>query len=167
MAVWSRRKAFSSEGTANNSGQEPPVTFHHASAPRLHIGGTKPGPHGSIRVVLAGELDQEEADRLHAGIEEVVQRHAPASIDIDATQLTFLDSAGIRALLTCHRSAGQNGSRMSISQVHPHVFQVLEITGLLELFAVVEKAADRPGEAADQATGLPPVVIPDDERESA
>jgi stage II sporulation protein AA (anti-sigma F factor antagonist) len=120
------------------------VTSHSSSAPRLHIDDVRFAADGSILISLAGELDGEETERLRAGVTDLVRQHAPAPIRIDATRLTFLDSSGIRALITCHRVAEQSGSRLSIPWAHPHVFQVLQITGLLSVFDVVEQTDSLP-----------------------
>ncbi|MFC7531515.1 STAS domain-containing protein [Actinoplanes sp. GCM10030250] len=108
------------------------------STPHLHID-AEPEPDGSIRVALTGELDGEEVDFLRSTMADVVRHNAPAPIHVDAGRLTFVDSAGIRALLTCRRTIDQAGSRMSIPRVSPNVFQVLEITGLLDVLGVVEQ----------------------------
>ncbi|MEV4281277.1 STAS domain-containing protein [Actinoplanes xinjiangensis] len=124
------------------------MTFQHPSAPRLHIGDIRSAADGSIEVELAGELDTRETERLRAGITGVVREHGPAPIRIDASRLTFLDSAGIRGLLACRRIIGEAGSRLSISVAHPNVFQVLQITGLLSVFDVVEQSDVSRGQAA-------------------
>jgi anti-anti-sigma factor len=112
------------------------VNPHSPAEPRLHIDVIGYAPDGPTQVRLTGELDGEETERLRAGFADLVQRHAPAPIHIDATGLTFLDSAGIRALLTCRRMAERAGSRMSMPRVHPSVLQVLQITGLLTVFDI-------------------------------
>lgn len=117
----------------------------------LHIDVTGCAADGAIQMRLAGELDSQEAERLHAGFADLVQRYAPTPIHVDATDLTFLDSAGTRALLICHRMAERAGSHMSIPQVHPSVFQVLRITGLLTVFDVSGQASSPAGSAARPA----------------
>lgn len=129
------------------------MAFDHLSEPRLHLDGITPAADGAIQVSLAGELDSEEADRLRAGVADLLQRHAPAPIRLDASRLTFLDSAGIRALLTCRRMTEQAGSRMSIPRVHRNVFQVLQVTGLLTAFGVVEQADSLQEASLEHRTG--------------
>ncbi|AEV83145.2 Anti-sigma F factor antagonist [Actinoplanes sp. SE50/110] len=149
----------------STAGQEPSVTFAYSSAPRLHIDGITPAADGSVHLCLIGELDQEETDRLHAGITDLAHRYASAPIHIDATRLTFLDSAGIRALLICRKRLEQAGSRMSMPRVHPHVFQVLQITGLLDVFGVTEQTAGPAGEPTGHADEFIPAAS-GDEREA-
>ncbi|BBH70782.1 hypothetical protein ACTI_74670 [Actinoplanes sp. OR16] len=112
------------------------MTFPDLSSSRLHIGGAGPAADGSIHVTLAGELDREECELLEAHIADLVKQHAPAPILLDATRLTFLDSAGIRALVSCLDLSEQAGSPLSMPEVSPIVFQVLRVTELLSVFGV-------------------------------
>ncbi|WP_433299222.1 STAS domain-containing protein [Actinoplanes sp. CA-030573] len=121
------------------------------SASQLRIDGVEQAADGSIRVSLVSELDRDESEYLLSGVADVVQRYAPATISIDATRLTFLDSAGIRALLTCRKLAERAGCRLSMPRVHLHVFQVLEISGLLGNLGVLEQTAPN---AAREAPGV-------------
>ena len=147
-------KAFNSEGhDETRPGWEPFVTFQHPSAPRLHIDGIRPAEDGSVRVCLAGELDDEETERLQAAITDVLSQYAPAPVRIDAGRLTFLDSSGIRGLLACRRIAEQAGSPLSIPRASPNVFQVLQIAGLLTVFDVVEQTDAAPAPARIRADG--------------
>ncbi|BEL04688.1 hypothetical protein Q0Z83_028790 [Actinoplanes sichuanensis] len=91
---------------------------------------------GRLRVSLIGELDHDEADRLRVAVSDAVDRFAPRHVTLDATELTFLDSAGIRALLECRDLVEKAGAGMSVSQVSPIVHQVLKVTELLDYLAV-------------------------------
>ncbi|GIF06922.1 STAS domain-containing protein [Actinoplanes siamensis] len=97
---------------------------------------------GPLRLTLAGELDGEEADNLHAGFAELLARHPGRPIRIDAGDLMFLDSSGIRALLICRVRARAAGVRLSITEISKIGFQVLQVSGLLGAFGDPrEKAA--------------------------
>ncbi|MEV6303273.1 STAS domain-containing protein [Actinoplanes sp. NPDC051861] len=113
------------------------------AASRLHLHVSGPDPDGSTTIVLSGELDGQEAEPLHDTVMTAALRCAPAPVRLDATRLTFLDSSGIRALLSCRSMAASAGSRLLMPRVHPHVFQVLDITGLLTIFGVTEPVGSR------------------------
>ncbi|MEU4690118.1 STAS domain-containing protein [Actinoplanes sp. NPDC023714] len=108
------------------------------SLPRLAIDDAEPAEDGSVPVILAGEFDRDETGRFETHIAGLVRQHAPAPIRIDATAVSFLDSAGINALLVCRDLAERAGSALSIPVASPVVFQVLQITELLSLFHVGE-----------------------------
>ncbi|MEU4619954.1 STAS domain-containing protein [Actinoplanes sp. NPDC023801] len=88
------------------------------------------GPPG---LVLAGELDRMEHVRLLDAVTSVARSDPGGEIGIDATEVTFIDSGGIRALLICRDEAVQAGSRLSIVAAGPVVRHVLEVTGLREV----------------------------------
>jgi stage II sporulation protein AA (anti-sigma F factor antagonist) len=94
-----------------------------------------------VRVSLIGELDFDETDRLLAAVAGAIDRFVPAHVVLDATELTFLDSAGIRALLQCRDAAEQVGAGLSVEGVSPMVYQVLRITELVEFLGVTRAAA--------------------------
>ena len=109
------------------------------SSPRLRIDDAQPAGDGSVRVRLAGELDRDETGRLEARVAEVVRQHAPAPIHLDATRVTFVDSAGLSSLLACRDITERAGSQLSIPLASPAVFQVLEITELLTVFGLARR----------------------------
>ncbi|MFC4068323.1 STAS domain-containing protein [Actinoplanes subglobosus] len=89
-----------------------------------------------VRVGLIGELDFDEADRLRDAVDGAIEQFGPAHVALDATELAFLDSAGIRALLQCRDSAEKVGATLSVEGVSPIVHQVLRVTELLEYLRV-------------------------------
>ncbi|MEU4693867.1 STAS domain-containing protein [Actinoplanes sp. NPDC023714] len=123
--------------------------MRHYPHRRLDIAVTEPDPGGPVLVMLAGELDGEEVAPLQDVIAGVVHRCGTTPVQVDAAGLTFLDSSGIRALLRCRRVCHQAGSRFAMPAVSENVFQVLEITGLLDILEV--------GTVARQVR-VPPVV---------
>ncbi|WP_229070204.1 STAS domain-containing protein [Actinoplanes sp. DH11] len=90
---------------------------------------------GMVRLILTGELDRTTAEHLHHQVVLALRGAAPATLDIDAGGLSFLDSSGIRSLLLCRNDAEAAGSRLVVTNPARIPYQVLEISGLLELFA--------------------------------
>jgi anti-anti-sigma factor len=84
-------------------------------------------------LVLSGELDGVERARLLSAVTEMIHANPGAAVGIDATDVTFLDSGGLRALLICREHAKQAGSDLSIVAAGIIVRQVLEMTGLMEI----------------------------------
>jgi stage II sporulation protein AA (anti-sigma F factor antagonist) len=52
----------------------------------------------------------------------------------DCTTLTYVSSAGLRALLTLRKRTHAMGVRMRLCQLQPAVRQVFEISGFLDIF---------------------------------
>jgi anti-anti-sigma factor len=81
------------------------------------------------RVRLRGELDVDTADNVVAALRDA-ERGGAAWIVVDMTDLGFIDSTGIQALLTAERSARENGHRLSFTRGGPQVERVLRLCGL-------------------------------------
>jgi stage II sporulation protein AA (anti-sigma F factor antagonist) len=115
------------------------MNFAHSTT-RLSVvvGAVRPG--GRVLVGLTGELDCDETERLRDAVAGALARWAPAHVALDATGLTFLDSAGIRALLECRDLAEKAGAGLSVEGVSTIVYQVLRVTELLEHLGVTVTA---------------------------
>ena len=83
---------------------------------------------GTVTVELEGELDLHGSPGLAAAIRDALV-HRPTTIDIDAARLTFIDSAGLTALLTALCEADAAGVVLRIVKWSPAVEQILTMTG--------------------------------------
>jgi anti-anti-sigma factor len=88
------------------------------------------------RMVVFGEVDAVSADRLQQAVVDVLRRRRPRGLEMDFHGVTFLDSVGIRALLLCHADARRVDCQIRLTNPHPMVYHVLQITGLLEHFGL-------------------------------
>jgi stage II sporulation protein AA (anti-sigma F factor antagonist) len=91
-------------------------------------------PAEAVTVRMSGELDRENGRQVQGVIDDVLDRQQPQRVCMDMQQVTFLDAAGIRALLICRKRAAQQQCELKISRAHHLVRQVLTITLLLEVF---------------------------------
>jgi anti-anti-sigma factor len=94
------------------------------------------------RITVAGELDALSAAELHKAVIDVLRRQ-PHRLEINLRGVTFLDSAGIRALVSCHCDAQQLNCRLTVTDPHPIAYRVLQITGLLDHFGVTGTSTTR------------------------
>ena len=88
-----------------------------------------------LTVFISGELDLTGAPELTAFLDGKL--NDVASLVIDMKGITYLSSAGIRAILTAYRAMGNNSFR--IVNCNPIVYEVFEITGLSDALSI-EKA---------------------------
>src|SRR5687768_14297629 len=79
------------------------------------------------RVTISGELDTDSAPRLISAMHEIA---APPrrGVELDCKGVTFLDSAGVRALIVARNDATRNG--VDLVLVHPsaQLTRVIEMT---------------------------------------
>jgi anti-anti-sigma factor len=81
-----------------------------------------------VVIAVAGELDLHGSDRVTEAVAEALV-DSVAFVDIDARRLTFVDSAGIRAILLARAEVESRGSTFTVSGVSPAVRRIMEIAG--------------------------------------
>lgn len=83
-----------------------------------------------VRVVPVGDLD--------LGTVPIAEEHLDAArearrlVVLDLRQVSFLDSSGLRLILTFHGRARQNGSRFSLIEGDAEVQRVFQLVGVLD-----------------------------------
>jgi anti-anti-sigma factor len=88
-------------------------------------------PEGVVVVHLHGELDMANA----ADLVELLGRAGgtpPLPVVVDLSELAFVDSSGLNALVTASRSVEEAGGSIVFAQPSAHVSRLLEIVGLPE-----------------------------------
>lgn len=109
------------------------MTDANTGAAELDLATDREGTTATIRV--RGELDAYTAPNLDDlcralfddGVRDVV---------VDFTSTSFLDSSGLRALLSSHRRFGDVGGSLTVIDPSEPVLRLLEITGLTAHFGV-------------------------------
>ncbi len=85
-------------------------------------------------VRVEGEIDAATCETLASVLGEVLER-SPAGLELEFTQVSFVDSSGLRTLVQAHQRLGERGP-LRVSGATPNFRRLLEITGLDQLFAV-------------------------------
>ncbi|WP_436534886.1 STAS domain-containing protein [Actinoplanes sp. HUAS TT8] len=97
----------------------------------MHISVT--GGDSDTRVlVVAGELDMAAAPHVHTAAATALRDDHVRRLVIDFADVTFLDCAGIAALLEVSRRARARGADAVLVHPRPLVQRVLEATGVAE-----------------------------------
>lgn len=96
----------------------------------------KPEHNGAAIIYrLHGSLDLATAPSLRAALIEAANE-GKHDIIVDLTELEFLDSTGLGALIGAHRRALENGGRVRLIVRDGPIQRLLNITGLMRIFAV-------------------------------
>ncbi|MFL5841235.1 MAG: STAS domain-containing protein [Thermoleophilaceae bacterium] len=95
---------------------------------------------GVTHMVLAGEFDLAALPQFEDAI-AAVEAGRPAAIVVDLSGLSFMDSSGLRALVTADERAHAAGRRLAIVPGPPPVRRVFEITQLDSKLDLVEDAS--------------------------
>jgi len=95
-----------------------------------------------------GDLDLDSADQLYQGIANLAEHHATLVV-LDLTDVEFLDSTGLRAIVNAGDLLKERGGRLIIDGMSGAAKRVLEITSLLEHCS----SDPRAGDPRDSANG--------------
>jgi anti-sigma B factor antagonist len=98
---------------------------------------------GQGHVAVAGEVDCSTAPRLTACLDSELAA-APAELVVDLTGVSFLDSAGLHALVAAHAHAGRIGVPMRVLVATRAVLRPIQVTGLEHVLGIerVEPGAE-------------------------
>jgi anti-anti-sigma factor len=88
---------------------------------------------------LEGELDLAVADELEQRLLRAVQR-ADDRLDVDLSDVTYIDSTSVRALLRAAEAAKDGGKRVQITSASVISRRVLELTGVGEVLGLAPPA---------------------------
>ena len=95
---------------------------------------------GLVHVALRGELDLSSAGKLQDELKRV-EAKAPPVLVLDLSKLVFLDSTGLRCLVTADERARTHGRRVVIVRGPDPVQRVFSITRLEERLEMVDDAS--------------------------
>jgi anti-sigma B factor antagonist len=90
---------------------------------------------GKVVLRLEGELDLVTADRVQARLDEAAGSRSAVLVDLSGVE--FLDSTGLRLLVSADLRAKQEGWRLLLRRGPSHVHRVFEIALLEERLTFV------------------------------
>jgi len=88
--------------------------------------------------VVTGLLELVAANA--AQVRDEIRAALPAStinLDLDLSALTFLDSSGLGALISLHKTLRSRNGSVRLLKPAPNVLQILELTRLHRVFEIV------------------------------
>lgn len=95
---------------------------------------------GLVHIALAGELDLSTVAKVQEELRRV-EAASPATLVVDLSKLTFLDSTGLRCIVTADERARAEGRRIVIVRGPDAVQRVFAITRLEERLEMVDDAS--------------------------
>jgi anti-anti-sigma factor len=87
----------------------------------------------AVRVRLAGEFDLSTEADLTGWMNRAVLDHPGLDLEVDLHEVGFMDSSGIRGLLTAHRIATDHGRAFRLTGAQGTVREVPEIVDVYDL----------------------------------
>ena len=92
---------------------------------------------GAAVVAVSGELDLRTSPELEAQLIRAFEAGAELVI-LDLRQIEFMDSTGLRVVLSAHQRAHETGRRFALVRGADQVERVLTLTGVRDLLTVVD-----------------------------
>lgn len=108
---------------------------------------------GVLEVSVAGELDFASAPSLQARLIAAREREHTAMVILDITEVPFIDSTGLQALLHLKREVAREQGALVLLGACEEVMRVLQITGVDNHLALADSLAQ-----AQQLVREPPSV---------
>ena len=91
-----------------------------------------------VTIALEGRIDSGNSTEIENRINSIIEENAPESVVLDANDLEYISSAGLRVILRLRKRFPD----LTITNVIPEVFEIFEMTGFTEMMKI-EKAYRR------------------------
>ncbi|MEV0229120.1 STAS domain-containing protein [Nonomuraea sp. NPDC050786] len=96
---------------------------------------------GGVTVIsMDGRLDSETAPRVQQDLQALFPEEGLVVLDLSRT--LYMSSAGLRVLLLIYRQAQHSTVRLALTGLAPDVRAVMDATGFLGFFTVVESVEE-------------------------
>lgn len=92
---------------------------------------------GATVVALSGRLDAVTAPEIKAKLQELIATGS-VRIVLNLRKLTFIDSSGLGALVSCLRRCVAGGGDLSAAEVPQFAQSIFELTRLTRVFRIFE-----------------------------
>jgi anti-sigma B factor antagonist len=84
----------------------------------------------TVVVSVVGEVDLGTAPRLEQAVTEAVEGTDTEVVRIELAQVSFMDSTGLRVLISGVQAAERRGIRFTVANPQPHLLKVMRVTGI-------------------------------------
>jgi anti-sigma B factor antagonist len=101
---------------------------------------SEPGPSGAVRLRVSGAVDLASRDELFDSGSRVLSE--AAGLLLNLSEVRFMDSTGIGALIDLAREADDHGKTFAIEEPSQRVLRILTLTGLQDEWIVPAAAED-------------------------
>jgi anti-sigma B factor antagonist len=93
-------------------------------------------PDGLVVAALTGELDLDRSDDVRDSLAAASATPGCRYLRVDVSDLGFIDSYGLGALVSARNSAAAQGVTLTLAEPSPPVRKAIEVTGLGHVFGL-------------------------------
>ncbi|MEA2449161.1 MAG: anti-sigma factor antagonist [Thermoleophilaceae bacterium] len=90
---------------------------------------------------LAGELDLSSALTFDEELRRIEDESGVDTLVLDMHELRFMDSTGLRLIVSAHQRAVRAGRRLAIEHTSKSIRRIFRLTGMLDRLDIVEDSA--------------------------
>jgi len=94
-----------------------------------------------VRVALKGELDLSSALVFDEELKRIETNGEPDTLILDLHELKFMDSTGLRLILSAHGRARRCGRSLRIVLANKAMRRIFQLTGMLDRLDIVDDGA--------------------------
>jgi anti-sigma B factor antagonist len=95
-------------------------------------------------IKLVGELDSAACAEFLATFEQATAAPDASEVVVDLVDVSFIDSAGMRAIIAIERRVTERGLALTISPPPDEVTELLQVTGIAERVTLAPRADEAP-----------------------
>jgi stage II sporulation protein AA (anti-sigma F factor antagonist) len=96
----------------------------------------------TLIVRLHGELDHHTAEQVRVELEESIATGTFKHMIVNLSEMTFMDSSGIGVIIGRYKQINQLGGQLAVSNVHPSIYRIFEMSGLFKIIDVYATEAE-------------------------
>lgn len=94
---------------------------------------------GSLVVFLSGKMDAVHSEQMEQEIMEAVRQQPDVPLILDAEDLIYISSSGLRALMRIARDEEEANQTVTIRGVSPEVYEIFEVTGMDDILTIQKR----------------------------
>lgn len=91
---------------------------------------------GRVIVFLEGRIDSSNSETIRNELDEIAAANTECELVLDAEELQYISSAGLRVLLQLSKN---QGNRLEVRNVSLEVYDILEMTGFTDILTVIKR----------------------------
>ncbi|MBP9989117.1 MAG: anti-sigma factor antagonist [Ruminococcus sp.] len=83
-----------------------------------------------VTAFLSGEIDHHNASDLRLQIDEAIQMYKPKTLNLDYSDVSFMDSSGVGLVMGRYRNIQPFGGKIQVSNLSLQFFRIMKLAGL-------------------------------------
>jgi anti-sigma B factor antagonist len=91
---------------------------------------------GLVVAALSGEMDLDRADAVRDSLAAAAASGACRYLNVDVSEVTFIDSYALGALVSARNTAASNGVSFTLTNPSQPVRKAIQVTGLNHVFGL-------------------------------